>query len=135
MKKILLAILLIGGLAFVGSLVFSENQFSKVPVKVEVSAYDYDTEEFGETVLIENKEELALLIQTFNEANHVNGSYEVSRFENYMIDMTYDDGTTETLRVWFDFDEDLDMFRTDMKDGTFKLKNDEARETLREILE
>lgn len=135
MKKSLMAILLIGSLAFIGNLVFSEEHFAEVPVSMTVSAYDYETENFGRAVIIQEQEELDLMIQSLNKAKHENGSYEVSRSENYKVDLTYADGRTDTLRIWLDFGEGYDMFRTVKKVGTYKLKNDQARVDLRSILE
>ncbi|QHJ70612.1 hypothetical protein [Planococcus halotolerans] len=135
MKKLLLILLVSGVLLLITNLVFSFHDFKEVPVQLEVSVYDSANDEFGEAVLIDDQEEIEDFIQSVNKAGHENGAYEVTRFEDYKVRMVYKDGSTDTLRLWLNFGDDFDMFQTDKTVGIYKLKNDGAREVIREILE
>ncbi|XKE93961.1 hypothetical protein LG326_12370 [Metaplanococcus flavidus] len=135
MKKLLLVGLVAGVLFLITNLVFSFHDFEEVPIQLEVSAYDYANEEFKEAFLIDNQEEIEEFIHLLNKANHENGSYEVSRQPDYSIVMVYNNGSIDTLRLWLDFGESVDLFNTDKTSGHYRLKNDGAREAIREILE
>lgn len=135
MKKIIFVMFLVGILAFISTIVFSADQFTEIPAKAEVSAYDYKAEGYGEATLKKEQEELALLVETLNKANHQKSSYEVARSEDYRLTLTYNDGTTETLLVWLDFGEDFDMLQSSVKEGSYKLKDEKARAALQKMLD
>lgn len=135
MKKILFVLLLAGALLLIADLVFSSNDFEEVPIQLEVSAYDYANEEFKEAFLIDNQEEIEDFIHSLNKSRHENGSYEISRQPDYSIVLVYNNGSIDTLRLWLDFGDGFDLFNTDKTDGHYRLKNDGAREVVREILE
>ena len=135
MKRLLFVLLLLGVLLLTADFVFSSNDFKEVPLRLEVSAYDYANEEFGEEFFIDDQQEIEDFTASLNKANHKNGSYELSRQPDYSIVMVYNNGSIDTLRLWLDFDTDLDLFNSDKTNGHYRLKNDGAREVIREILE
>ncbi len=135
MKKLLWIALAAGVVLMIINLVLPSNDFKEVPVLLEVSTYDYANEEFGEVFVIDDQKEIESFTGSLNKANHENGSYEISRQPDYSIVMVYNNGSIDTLSLWLDFDTGLDLFNTDKTDGHYRLKNDEARESIREILE
>lgn len=135
MKKIIFVMFFLGCLVIISTFVFSADHFTEVPEKAEMSAYNNKVEGYGKAILKEEQEELARLIETLNKANHQKSSYEVARAEDYRLTLAYNDGTAETLLVWLDFGEDFDMFQSSVKEGSYKLKDEEAREALRKIMD
>lgn len=135
LKKLLLVMLAAGIVLLIVNFVLPSNDFKEVPVQLEVSAYDYANEEFEETFVIDDQQEIEDFTASLNKANHKNGSYELSRQPDYSIVMLYNNGSIDTLRLWLDFDTDLDLFNSDKTDGHYRLKNDGAREVILEILE
>lgn len=132
MRKLLGVIILAISIVSVSIFLFS-NDFSNI-TKVEYQKFNHSDGSFSKVIEVADDDTINKLTKIFNKANHQNSIYKKAYNENIKVTLFYQDGTSETVRIWIGFGPDFDLMESDIRFGTFKLKDNKSRKELLEIL-
>lgn len=135
LKKVVGVILLIIVIVAISLFIFSNdsNDFSNI-TKIEYQKYNHSKDKYGELKVIEDDETLSQLTKLINKATHQNFEYNKAYHDDIKLTLLYIGETAETVRIWKDFGKDYDLLESETRDGIYEIKNNNSRETLREIL-
>lgn len=109
------------------------NRFSDI-IKVEYQKYNQSEEKYGEVIVMDDEKIIKQLTKILDKANHQKTEYKKGYHDSYKLTLYYEDETSEIIRVWKDFGQDYDLLESDTKDGVYKLKHKQSRETLNKFL-
>ena len=126
----------VGGLVIIISLVsvlMFTNDFSNIK-KVEYQKYNHSNGTFGEVIVIDDNDRIIQITKIFNKGKHQNIQYKKANLESFKLTLTYEDKTTEIIRIWGNMGRDFDLLESDTREGIYKLKDKKSREKLFGIL-
>ncbi|MFE8697613.1 hypothetical protein ACFYKT_14825 [Cytobacillus sp. FJAT-53684] len=132
MKKVIGVAGLVIIISLVSVLMFT-NDFSNIK-KVEYQKYNHSNGTFGEVIVIDDNDRIIQITKIFNKGKHQNIQYKKANHESFKLTLTYEDKTTEIIRIWGNMGRDFDLLESDTREGVYKLKDKKSRGKLFGIL-
>lgn len=128
-KPVIIALVLFFGLA---GMIFASNQFEKSRIAT-VQFWDEDLQVYEEVSMVLNDQQQKDLRAVFNSSDYKATQSEMAVVADVKITFTYDDQRKESIYLWKESGQ-FTRFTSSEKEGTFILKDSEAKRTVEEIL-
>ncbi|TFE02214.1 hypothetical protein [Jeotgalibacillus salarius] len=128
-KPVIIALVLFFGLA---GMIFASNQFEK-SYAATVQYWDEEKQLYGEESMVLNDEEQKELREVLNSSDYQSRQSEMAVVADVKLTFTYEDNRRESIYLWKESGQ-YSRFTSSEKDGTFTLKNSNAKKTIGEIL-
>lgn len=128
-KPVIIALVLFFGLA---GMIFASNQFEKSRVAT-VQFWDEDLKVYEEVSMVLNDQQQKDLRVVLNSSDYKARQSEMAVFADVKITFTYEDQRNESIYLWKESGQ-FTRFTSSEKEGTFILKDSEAKRTVEEIL-
>ncbi|KIL51338.1 hypothetical protein KP77_08500 [Jeotgalibacillus alimentarius] len=128
-KPVIIAFILFFGLA---GIIFASNQFEKSRVAT-VQFWDQEMQVYEDISIVLNDEEQKELRTVLNQSDYKARQSEMAVIADVKLTITYDHNRQETIYLWKESGQ-YSRFTSSEKEGTFILKNSEAKRTIEEIL-
>ncbi|WP_047985545.1 hypothetical protein [Ornithinibacillus californiensis] len=102
--------------------------------KAEYTKYDHLKEEFGDKILIKDKDKINRLTKVLNKTKRENAQYEKAFHEDIILTLYYENGEKEDIYIWIEFGQRPGFDLLESEKGTLKLTKEKYRKELVEIL-
>ncbi|MBM7579337.1 hypothetical protein [Jeotgalibacillus terrae] len=128
-KPVIIAFILFFGIA---GIIFASNQFEKSRVAT-VQFWDEEMQVYEDISIVLNDKEQKELRTVLNQSDYKARQSEMAVIADVKLTITYDDNRQESIYLWKESGQ-YSRFTSSEKEGTFILKNSEAKRTIEEIL-
>ncbi|MFB1082746.1 hypothetical protein [Jeotgalibacillus sp. JSM ZJ347] len=128
-KPVIIALVLFFGLA---GMIFASNQFEKSRIAT-VQFWDEDSQVYEEVSVVLNDQEQKELRSVLNSSDYKARQSEMAVVADVKLTFTYEDNHSERIYLWKESGQ-YSRFTSSEKEGTFILKDSEAKRKIETIL-